>query len=38
MIGGVTRQFANTIEGGVNDPDRGNAGGSGQNSRVVFTN
>jgi hypothetical protein len=38
MIGGVTRQFANTIEGGFNDPDRGNAGGSGQNSRVVFTN
>jgi mucin-19 len=38
MISGVTRQFANTIEGGFNDPDRGNAGGSGQNSRVVFTN
>lgn len=37
IISGTTIQFANTIQGGVNDPDRGNAGGSGQNSRVVFT-
>jgi len=34
---GETRLFANTVEGGVNDPNRGNAGGNGYSSRVVIT-
>lgn len=37
VTNGETRLFANTIEGGFNDPDRGNAGSSGYSSRVVIT-
>lgn len=36
VISGVTVQYANSASAGLNDPDRGNSGGAGQNSRVVI--